>query len=215
MSTTIVIAELMIIGFGTFITIFFAALLCAGKYDLVFLKSIKDYSAIVLFTLPVVSYLLGIVTYRLTVLSFSIVGWAIPRSLLARVRIWGINVLQREEMWYDCATVIYQHGSTNLTKYIDYEISLGRILQATAFTYPVSAIVVLTWIFKATEVKYQMLIAIVVALAYLGILSVAISQYVISSSLVKTSYEYLKKHNKALRSDSDRPAGGPTGAPEG
>lgn len=215
MSTTAVIAELLILGLMSLVTVFFAALLCAGKYDLAFLKNIKDYSSILLFAVPIASYLLGIVTYRLPILFFSLIAWVLPRRLLSRLKIWGINVLGWEESWHEYATVIFQHGSANLTKYVEYEISLGRILQTLAITYPVSAAIILTWVFKSTGIKHQALISVLAALGYLAILSVAISQYVISRSLVMKSYDHLKKQSKPLQSDSGRPADRPSGAPEG
>jgi len=145
MSTTSLVAEYLVIGVTPFLAILFAILSVFRVYDLSFLSQAKDFSSLLVLGTSLSVYLLGALTHHLVQLVDTrrtkfLLRLPVMRSAL------GQSEPTNVEEWVKRRVLMFQFGSDRLVEDIERSWSLVRVYEATAFTTPMLAIPLSTWL---------------------------------------------------------------------
>lgn len=132
MSTTTVLAEFLLVGFLGLITIFVSLLLYFEIDEIPDNFDLRGSGTLVVVVMSILSYLIGVLTHRIGQL---ISGRYLP--FLAD-RPWfttfvPIRNQKEREAWLMDYFFIYQNGSDNLVRRVEYGQSLARIYRSALF----------------------------------------------------------------------------------
>jgi hypothetical protein len=187
MSTTALFVEFLIIGLIVLLTSIFGVLIVFNIYDISMLVKTKDYITIIVIFLLVFSYLLGISIHRISLLILRLCRNIISQKNKSKKSKNHMDF----SIWFNEQIMIRQYGSDNLIKYVDYELSLGRILNTSTFVYPLLILTSSIWILHAINFKVSLIISIMNIVIYIVIISATYVQRKIYQGLILQAYNFL------------------------
>lgn len=159
MSTTAIIAELLVVGFLVTTTILFIVLSALQVDNFSFLIQTKDYSNSIAIIVTIVSYFLGALhtqltysTYPLLVIFLQLVFRVKPLKLLLKNK--KLNEFIRDRQSYvkgDTSSqqnhlFILEYGTGNTVERIKYLYSLSRLFNTSSTIIPFLGVSLATWL---------------------------------------------------------------------
>ncbi|MBD3340500.1 MAG: hypothetical protein GF353_15435 [Candidatus Lokiarchaeota archaeon] len=189
MSTTALVVEFIIVGLMLLVASIFGIFIILDIYSISALSTMKEYISIIAIFSLVFSYVLGISIHRV---SFTI-SYLLKRILLKIIKPQSLKACIDDASWNEKQITIRQFASENLLKYIDYELSLQRLLDTTVFIYPLLIITSSIWLSHAYDQKISLTITLNNVGIYIIILMAMFVQHRINSNLMNKSYDFIKQ----------------------
>lgn len=133
MSTTSLVVEFLVIGFFPFLALLFTILRVCNVYNLDFFQQAENWIPLIGVSSTVLIYILGAIFHRITqLLNTNSISFLL-RNNLVKILIGQKEPTDQQQWWRDYCFV-YEEGSLNLIKRLEYEESLVRIFRSTIIT---------------------------------------------------------------------------------
>ncbi len=145
MSTTSLVAEFLVIGFFPFLSTFFFVLYSFKIYDLSFIAKAESVMPGVIIVSMITIYIIGAIFHRITQ-AFNTNTFSFLMKIKSVHRIIGQKTPTDQEKWWKDYCLVYENGSTNLIRRLEYEESLVRIFRSTIITAPLFGVALWAWL---------------------------------------------------------------------
>jgi hypothetical protein len=137
--------EITIAGFPYLLSFFFLVLSATGVKDLKAVTPDKDYLPYISVGVVAASYVIGVLTHRLT----QIVVPPLMGFLERRLRLSNLANPQDPETLARNMARVWQRGSERLNKEIDFQFSLVALLRSLVLSLPILGLCISAWLSQA------------------------------------------------------------------
>lgn len=145
MSTTSLVAEFLVIGFFPFLSAVFFILHGFKIYDLSFVARAESVMPVVVIVSTITIYIIGAIFHRITQV-FNTNTFSFLMKIKPVHKIMGQKDPTDQEKWWRDYCLVYESGSVNLIRRLEYEESLVRIFRSTIITAPLLGAALWFWL---------------------------------------------------------------------
>jgi len=184
MKQTSLIVEFLIIGFIDLIigALFLMIILDVKSFD--YLKELNNYKEILIISGTILSYIFGVITYR--------VGQILNLRLIKKI---FRKPVERQEWYSENYVLVYQFGSQNVLERVFYGESMLRLFKSVSVLFPILSFEVLYFCYNFNQTR----LGIVLSIALIVIAIVSFISHRIQTrnhrKFIELTAEIITQHN--------------------